>query len=398
MRRLFFVAVAVISAMACPSCIHKEVKLEDKSILESVELTIDEENEEWEINTLRRIKVAYKPTDAIITDVAFDYTDDLLELIPTREQNTFDVKAVKEGNAYIMVTINGVRSKKLEFCIIDSTPVKKAPEISLYMERTSNDGVKTLCPSQFYCDYGERLHLSAESKTAGLDFTFYSADETVISTAWTGESDWIVSADMPGLTDIQIIATEADGTEWIYSYEIVVYGHISLSAKCDPVDKIAGFMVEDHPFGKLAGNFYITATLTGWPGKRTNNKYSVEITPYEQYIPLEEGSDFSYIIDLEAAADAIYDKGYEVSSNGDKDWWSPRVLDMHFLVSLNDPYIIIDDVLDDNDRESPDFINFQTQATFQQVGVSYFPVTDDSDDSSDNSGGWITEDIYINLN
>lgn len=395
MRRLFFVAVAAISAMVCHSCIQNEVKLEDKSILESVELVIDNDSEEWEINTLRRIRVVYKPTDAIITDVTLDYPEDLIELIPTREQYVFDMRAIKEGEVKIMMTINGARSETLKFQIVDNTPVRKAPKIALYMSKTSGDSSKTLCPTQFCCNYSDKLQLSVESEVSGLDFSFYSADETVISTSWAGESDWIVSADMPGLTDVQIIATESDGTEWLYTYEIMVYGHISLSAKCDPVDKTAGFMVEDHPFGRLSGNFYITATLTGWPGKRTNNTYSVEITPYEQYIPFEEGSDFSYIIDIKAAADAIYDKGYELTSSGEKDWWSPRVLDMHFLITLDDPYIIIDEVFDDNDREDPDFINFLSQATFKQVGVAKF---NDTSDSNECSGGWISQDIYINLN
>lgn len=395
MRRLFFVAVAAISAMVCHSCIQNEVKLEDKSILESVELVIDDDSEEWEINTMRRIRVVYKPTDAIITDVTLDYPEDLIELIPTREQYVFDMRAIKEGEVKIMMTINGARSETLKFQIVDNTPVRKAPKIALYMSKTSGDSSKTLCPTQFCCNYSDRLQLSVESEVSGLDFSFYSADETVISTSWAGESDWIVSADMPGLTDVQIIATESDGTEWIYTYEIMVYGHISLSAKCDPVDKTAGFMVEDHPFGRLSGNFYITATLTGWPGKSTNNTYSVEITPYEQYIPFEEGSDFSYIIDIKAAADAIYDKGHELTSSGEKDWWSPRVLDMHFLITLDDPYIIIDEVFDDNDREDPDFINFLTQATFKQVGVAKF---NDTSDSNESSGGWISQDIYINLN
>lgn len=395
MRRLFFVAVAAISAMVCHSCIQNEVKLEDKSILESVELVIDDDSEEWEINTMRRIRVVYKPTDAIITDVTLDYPEDLIELIPTREQYVFDMRAINEGEVKIMMTINGARSETLKFQIVDNTPVRKAPKIALYMSKTSGDSSKTLCPTQFCCNYSDKLQLSVESEVSGLDFSFYSADETVISTSWAGEYDWIVSADMPGLTDVQIIATESDGTEWLYTYEIMVYGHISLSAKCDPVDKTAGFMVEDHPFGRLSGNFYITATLTGWPGKRTNNTYSVEITPYEQYIPFEEGSDFSYIIDIKAAADAIYDKGYELTSSGEKDWWSPRVLDMHFLITLDDPYIIIDEVFDDNDREDPDFINFLTQATFKQVGVAKF---NDTSDSNESSGGWISQDIYINLN
>ena len=72
MRRLFYVSVAVISAMVCHSCIQKEVKLEDKSILKSVELVIDDETQDWEINTTRRIKVVYKPTDAVITDIRFE--------------------------------------------------------------------------------------------------------------------------------------------------------------------------------------------------------------------------------------------------------------------------------------------------------------------------------------
>ena len=398
MRRIFIIAVAAFSAMVCHSCIHKEVKLEDKSILTAVELNIDSETKEWEINTLRRVAVKFKPGDAIITDFSFEYPDDMFEFTPTREQYAYDVKALKEGNGSIMAVVNGVRSKALEFSVVDNTPVRIAPEISLYMVTTGTDETKTLCPVQFCCDYGERLHLKVESKTKGMSFSFYSADETVIKTIWDKDSEWLVSANMPGLTDIQIIATEADGTEWIYTYEIMVYGHITLSAKCNPVDDIAGFMVEDHPFGELSGDFYITSTLTGWPWGWTHMTHNVTIPPFEKELTFEEGSDYSDIIDIKSAFDEIYDLGYEMSASGEKAWWSPRRIDMHFLVTLSDPYIIIDDVIDDNDREYPDYINFWTYATFEQVGVAYFPESDDNDDTSDNSGGWISHDIYINLN
>ena len=398
MRRIFIIAVAAFSAMVCHSCIRTEVVLEDKSILTAVELNIDNEAKEWEINTLRRVAVKFKPGDAIITDFSFEYPDDMFEFIPTREQYAYDVKALKEGNGSIMAVVNGVRSKALEFCVVDNTPVRVAPEISLYMVTTGTDETKTLCPVQFCCDYGERLHLKVESKTKGMSFSFYSADETVIKTIWDKDSEWIVSANMPGLTDIQIIATEADGTEWIYTYEIMVYGHITLSAKCNPVDDIAGFMVEDHPFGELSGDFYITSTLTGWPWGWTHMTHNVTIPPFEKELTFEEGSDYSDIIDVKSAFDEIYDLGYEMSASGEKAWWSPRRIDMHFLVTLSDPYIIIDDVIDDNDREYPDYINFWTYATFEQVGVAYFPESDDNDDTSDNSGGWISHDIYINLN
>ena len=398
MRRIFIIAVAAFSAMVCHSCIHKEVKLEDKSILTAVELNIDNEAKEWEINTLRRVAVKFKPGDAIITDFSFEYPDDMFEFIPTREQYAYDVKSLKEGNGSIMAVVNGVRSKALEFSVVDNAPVKVAPEISLYMVTTGADDAKALCPVQFCCDYGERLHLKVESKTKGMSFSFYSADETVIKTIWDKDSEWLVSANMPGLTDIQIIATEADGTEWIYTYEIMVYGHITLSAKCNPVDDIAGFMVEDHPFGELSGDFYITSTLTGCPWGWTHMTHNVTIPPFEKELTFEEGSDYSDIIDVKSAFDEIYDLGYEMSASGEKAWWSPRRIDMYFLVTLSDPYIIIDDVIDDNDREYPDYINFWTYATFEQVGVAYFPESDDNDDTSDNSGGWISHDIYINLN
>ena len=398
MRRIFIIAVAAFSAMVCHSCIRTEVVLEDKSILTAVELSIDKDAKEWEINTLRRVAVKFKPGDAIITDFSFEYPDDMFEFIPTREQYAYDVKALKEGNGSIMAVVNGVRSKALEFSVVDNAPVRVAPEISLYMVTTGTDETKTLCPVQFCCDYGERLHLKVESKTKGMSFSFYSADETVIKTIWDKDSEWLVSANMPGLTDIQIIATEADGTEWIYTYEIMVYGHITLSAKCNPVDDIAGFMVEDHPFGELSGDFYITSTLTGWPWGWTHMTHNVTIPPFEKELTFEEGSDYSDIIDVKSAFDEIYDLGYEMSASGEKAWWSPRRIDMHFLVTLSDPYIIIDDVIDDNDREYPDYINFWTYATFEQVGVAYFPESDDNDDTSDNSGGWISHDIYINLN
>ena len=372
MRRIILITVAVISAMACHSCIHKEVKLEDKSVLMTLELSIDNDAKEWEINTLRRIKVKFKPEDAIITDFSFEYPDDMFEFIPTREQYVYDVKALKEGEGTIMAVVNGVRTKAMEFSVVDNTPVRVAPEISLYMVTAGIDEAKTLCPDQFCCDYGERLHLTAESKTKGMSFSFYSADETVIKTIWDKDTEWLVSANIPGLTDIQIIATEADGTEWIYTYEIMVYGHITLSAKCNPIDENAGFMVEDHPFGELSGFFYIASTLTGWPWEWSHMTHSVKIPPFERELTIEEGSDYSAIIDVKSAFDEIYDLGYKISASGEKAWWSPERMDMHFLVTLSNPYIIIDDVIDDNDRELPDYFNFLTQATFEQVGVAKF--------------------------
>ena len=398
MRRIILITVAVISAMACHSCIHKEVKLEDKSILTAVELTIDNDAKEWEINTLRRIKVKFKPGDAIITDFSFEYPNDIFEFIPTREQYVYDVKALKEGEGTIMAVVNGVRSKAMEFSVVDNTPVRVAPEISLYMVTAGIDEAKTLCPEQFCCDYGERLHLTAESKTKGMSFSFYSADETVIKTIWDKDTEWLVSANIPGLTDIQIIATEADGTEWIYTYEIMVYGHITLSAKCNPIDENAGFMVEDHPFGELSGIFYITSTLTGWPWGWSHKTHSVTIPPFEREMTIEEGCDYSDIIDIKSAFDEIYDLGYEISANEEKAWWSPERMDMHFLVTLSNPYIIIDDVIDDSDRDLPDYFNFRTQASLEQVGVTYFPESNDNDETSENSGGWISHEIYINLN
>ena len=172
MRRIFIIAVAAFSAMVCHSCIRTEVVLEDKSILTAVELAIDNEAKEWEINTLRRVAVKFKPDDAIITDFSFEYPDDMFEFIPTREQFAYDVKALKEGNGSIMAVVNGVRSKALEFSVVDNTPVRVAPEISLYMVTTGTDETKTLCPVQFCCDYGERLHLKVESKTKGMSFSF----------------------------------------------------------------------------------------------------------------------------------------------------------------------------------------------------------------------------------
>ena len=373
MRRIILITVAVISAMACHSCIRTEVVLEDKSILSSLELVIDNDSNEWEINTLRQMRIKYKPDDAIISDITFEYSEELFEIIPTREQYVFDVKALKEGKGSIMVTMNGMRSQVLEFDIIDSTPQKVSPKISLFKVKTATDEARTLCPAQFYCNYGDRLHLSVESETKGLTYSFYSADETVIRTVWSKEVEWLISAALPGLTEVQITVTEPDGTVWIYNYEIMVYGYISLTSKCDPIDNIAGFIVNDHPFEDLSGEFYITSTLTGWPGKRTYMAYSLTVPPCEQSFTLAAGEDYSDIIDFHEQSDEIYDKGYELNTNGDRDWWGPNRMDMHFLVTLSDPYIIIDEIIDDNDREIPNFINFFTQATFEQVGVSTFP-------------------------
>lgn len=393
MRRIILITVAVISAMACHSCIHKEVKLEDKSILTSVEIVIEDETQEWTINTSRRIKVVYKPTDAVITDIRFEYDSSLLTFEETREQYVYDVTAKSQGTASIMAVVNGVRSKMLSFLIIDNRPVKEQPRLELY--KISDGYYREICTTEFYCNYGDELHLTACSMIEGSKYSFYSADENVLMVKWKDEANWIVAANTPGQTDILITMTEPDGTQWTYTYEVIVYGHIRLESKCNPLDRTAGFLVGEHPLGRLTGDFYITLALTGWTDQDPKTTHVVKIEPYSQIIPLETEADYCYIIDINDAVQDIYNKGYMLAPNGDKHWWVPKVMDMHFVISLDNPYIIIDKLIDDSDRMYPDFINFFTNATFEQTGVAKFIESPSTDNSL---SSWISQDIYINLN
>ena len=54
----------------------------------------------------------------------------------------------------------------------------------------------------------------------------------------------------------------------------------------------------------------------------------------------------------------------------DKAWFSIHEVKLNYIVTLSNPYIIIDDLIDDDDREEPLWWNFKIMGALQQEGIA----------------------------
>ncbi len=267
------------------------------------------------------------------------------------------------------------------------------PDLALaYFQGTDSENATDFTDA-LTCGKGDTYQVVVLDAIDTFTYSLYAADESVLSIKESSKGTWTILAIAPGLTDIQVTITQPDGKEWKYNYEVVVYGHISFESKCDPIERTAGFEIGDIEYEGLKANMAINTKVVGWPWSMTDQKYSVKLDKITQTLPLDSGEDLSYIIDLDAAFDEIYDLDYETNPNGEKAWWGPRQLQMDIVLSLNNSFIIVDDIIDDSDREMPDYINFETSVAFKQDGVYLASVSEE--DGVDKSG---REDYNIDIN
>ena len=94
-------------------------------------------------------------------------------------------------------------------------------------------------------------------------------------------------------------------------------------------------------------------------------------------IPVFNGSvDFTYKEDQEpvvlADTEAIQKEIYNMTAGEgtNKAWFTPHEARLNFIITLSDPFIIIDDLIDDNHREEPLWWNFWIEGALQQEGIA----------------------------
>ena len=58
-----------------------------------------------------------------------------------------------------------------------------------------------------------------------------------------------------------------------------------------------------------------------------------------------------------------------VGTGQDKAWFNIHEVQLNYIISLSDPFIIIDDLVDDSYRDEPLWWNFHIDGTLQQEGM-----------------------------
>lgn len=379
MRQLIIAVAVATAALALASCDPRELVVTDNSALKSITLAVSNDNPKWEFGEERIFTIKVTPGTAICDH--FELTVSNPEIVVIRDgelPNQFKVTANGEGK--IVVTgiavghdENGVAECTAieEYTLEDHRVKPKRPLVTLQMAQSTDINQKKELAEDTPTVIADRqdLVLTVSSDSERATYGIKSLDNEVISVERTGAQSWMLRTKKPGRDFLKLTVTDAEGNPFDYYYLIYSFGHVSMTAEYDPLMAEAGISIAEHSYLKLAGQVYMAGTITGWPWNDVNNKVVKEI-------PVFNGSvDFTYKEDQEpvvlADTYAIQQEIYAMytGSGYDKAWFTPHEAKLNYIITLSDPYVIIDHLVDDNDREEPLWWNFWIKGAMQQEGV-----------------------------
>ena len=400
MRQLFIAAASAAAALALSSCDPTELLVKDNSALEKITIQVSNDTQKWEYGEERIFTIVPYPSTATCTDFSLKFSNP--EIVSCKQgevPNRFVVTAAGEGKLIITASASGhgeipgqqgdwvvEKTETVEFTLQDSRVKPKRPVVTLQMatntdlnkkQELAEDTPVTIADSQEFL-----LTVSSDSERA--TYSIKSLDNDVFSVERTGAQSWMFKTKKPGRDFLKLTVTDAEENPFDYYYLIYSYGHVTMTAEYDPLMAEAGISIAEHSYAKLTGQVYMAGTITGWPWNDTNNKVVKEI-------PVFNGSvDFAFNEEQEpvvlADTEAIQKEIYNMTAGEglDKAWFTPHEARLNYIITISDPFIIIDDLIDDNHREEPLWFNFFIEGALQQEGVapvimlSHDPITFDA--------------------
>lgn len=378
-------ATIVAAALALNSCDPTELLVKDNSALERITLDVSNESQKWEYGEERLFTIVPYPKTATCTDFSLKFSNpEIVALAQGEVPNQFKVTAAGEGKLIVTASATGhgeipgqqgdwvvERTETAEFTLQDNRVKPRRPVVTLQMalntdlnkkRELAEDTPTTIADSQ-------ELLLTVSSDSERATYSLKSLDTETFIVERTGAQSWLFKTKKPGRDFLKLIVKDALENEFEYYYLIYAFGHVTMTAEYDPLMAEAGISIAEHSYAKLTGQVYMAGVIRGWPWNDVNNIVTKEI-------PVFNGSvDFAYKEDQEpvvlADTEAIQKEIYAmyVGEGSNKAWFSPHEAKLNYIISLNNPFIIIDDLIDDNHRDEPLWWNFKIEGAMQQEGV-----------------------------
>ncbi len=385
MRQLLIAAASAAAALALNSCDPTELLVKDNSALERITIEVSNDTQKWEYGEERIFTIVPQPKTAVCTDFSLKFSNPEIVTVSQGEvPNRFLVTAAGEGKLIITASASGhgeipgqqgdwvvEKTETMDFLLQDNRVKPKRPLVTLQVASSTDisskkemaeDTPTTIADTQ-------ELLLTVSSDSERATYGMKSLDNEVFSVERTGAQSWMLKTKRPGRDFLKLTVTDAEGNPFDYYYLIYSFGHVTMTAEYDPLMAEAGISIAEHSYSKLTGQVYMAGTITGWPWNDTNNKVVKEI-------PVFNGSvDFTYKEDQEpvvlADTEAIQKEIYNMTAGEgtNKAWFTPHEARLNYIISLSNPFIIIDDLIDDSYREEPLWWNFRIEGALQQEGV-----------------------------
>lgn len=378
-------ATIVAAALALNSCDPTELLVKDNSALERITLEVSNDNQKWEYGEERIFTIVPYPNTATCTDFSLKFSNpDIVTYKQGEIPNRFLVTAAGAGKLVITAIATGhgempgqqgdwviEKTETVEFTLQDNRVKPKRPVVLLQMalntdlnkkQELAEDTPTTIADSQ-------ELVLTVSSDSERATYSMKSMDNEVFSVERTGAQSWMLKTKKPGRDFLKLTVKDAEENPFDYYYLIYSFGHVTMTAEYDPLMAEAGISITEHSYPKLTGQVYMAGVIRGWPWNDTNNIVTKEIPVYNGSV------DFAYKEDQEpvvlADTYAIQQEIYNMTAGEglDKAWFTPHEAILNYIISLSDPFIVIDDLIDDSYRDEPLWWNFWIEGALQQEGV-----------------------------
>lgn len=380
--------------------------MKDNSALEKITIQVNNVNQKWEYGEERIFTIVPYPNTATCTDFWLKFSNpEIVECRQGELPNQFKVTAAGEGKLIVTASASGhgempgqpgsdwvvERTETMEFMLQDTRVKPKRPLVTLQMasntdinrkKELAEDEPTTIADSQ-------ELVLTVSSDSERATYSLKSLDTETFTVERTGAQSWMYRTKKPGRDFLKLIVKDAYENEFEYYYLIYSFGHVTMTAEYDPLMAEAGISIAEHSYPKLTGQVYMAGVIRGWPWNDVNNIVTKEIPVFNGSVDFayKEGQEPVVLADTEAIQKEIY--AMTAGEGLDKAWFTPHEAKLNYIISLSNPFIIIDDLIDDSYREESLWWNFWIEGALQQEGVepvimlSHIPISFDA-----NVDGW----------
>lgn len=385
MRQLFIAVAAATAALALASCDPKELVVTDNSALKSITIEVSNDNPKWDYGEERLFTIVPTPNTAIVSEYGLSFSDpNLVEMRQGELPNQFRLTAVGEGKLTITALAVGhgevpgqsgsdwrvEKTEQVGFTLQDNRIKPTRPVVTVNVAPGIDlNATKVLAEdTAFVTADALDLVLTVSSDESRATYSLKTDNPKIVSIERTGAESWMIKTGKPGRTWLHLTVTDGLGNPYEYTFLVYVFGHLTMETQYCPLNGMAGFSVNEHAYPNLTAQVYIAGELFGWPWNDASNVESIALPTYTG--TLDISGEFIYDELLDCSEQQKYLYGLSTGPSYNPSPFTPHKAKLNYIVTLSDPYIIIDTLLDDTNLEEPRWFNFWTEGAMQQNGVA----------------------------
>mgnify|MGYP002623797898 CR=1 FL=1 len=408
-------AAGAAAALALSSCDPTPLVVTDNSALKSITLAVNNDTPKWEYGEERIFTIKVTPATAICE--RFELKASNPEIVSIRDgelPSQFKVTAGGEGKIILTATAVGHDGDNvmectdlMEFTLVDNRVKPTRPVVEATVAPGTGLSARKVIAEDaaFVTDDGLDLVLNVSSDESRVTYSLKAEDAKILKVERTGSESWMLRTAKPGRTWLNLTVTDGYGNAFEYAYLVYVFGHLDWAAEFIPLGGDAGFSVSEHEYANLSAQVYMAGMLFGWPWNDENNIESVELPPYSGTLDISSNFEYWDLCDYREQMDYLY--SLSTGPSYDPAPFTPHRAKLNYIVTLSDPYIVLN-LVDDSNLEEPRWYNFWTEGTLQQNGVAKVEQPEEiagqagndgnSGTGNDGNGGWdYGEEIVIPL-